>query len=319
MKTKTASLKEQRPLVALAKRQKTQWFGLFVLILCSLFLTPSCNPEAKWETKDVKVSMTIKTVSAGFVECSFSTNKDAYYLIALIEPWENYNPVANSKQFMQLALDSAYADYLLWRNDLLRNKEFNVAPFASHSLQYGAIEHFFTGLIPNHMYWVFAFPVNPETMKPVGQLVLEPIMTSQESTVAVKFDYRVKGNWDYIYPLDTCNMVHNHFPYIATTRDSLEIDPSLGPVLDLNMWVADQFLFPDRAKVFYGVKAVENDGVNSHLVFQEGHTYYTVISGFDFSLKQEAIYKFTWTKDCDIYFHDTDSTNLFREWMSQNE
>ncbi|MBQ7631727.1 MAG: hypothetical protein IJS82_03090 [Paludibacteraceae bacterium] len=306
MKTKTASLIEQRPLV--------------VLCLLSIVLIPlstSCNPEAKWETQGVEVSMTVKTVSAGFVECSFSTNKDAYYLIAITEPWEKFNPVDNSKQFMQFALDSAYADYLMWRSYLLREKEFNVAPFASHSLQYGTVNHFFTGLVPEHDYWVFAFPVNPETMKPVGALVLEPITTKKESSVAVSFDYRVKDVWDYIYPLDTLNNVHNHFPYIATTRDSLELDPTMDPVVELSLWVADQFLYPQYANVFYGVKAVENEGIDSHLAFEDGHTYYTVISGFDFSLKQEAIYKFTWHPGYEHYFHDNDSTNLFR--LSQNE
>ena len=131
---------------------KNKSFIVAVCILSALaVLSPSCNPEAKWETKDVKVDMSVKTVSAGFVECSFSTNKDAYYLIAITEAWENYNPMYNSKQFMQLALDSAYADYLMWRNYLLRDKEFNVAPFASHSLQYGSINHFFTGLVPEQL------------------------------------------------------------------------------------------------------------------------------------------------------------------------
>ena len=161
---------------------------IFLAIIIFQISLVSCSPEAPWETEGVEVRMQQKTVSAGFVEYDFSTNKDAYYLIAICEPWEDYNPVANPKQFMQLALDSAYAEYLLWRNDLLRAKEFNVAPFASHSLQYGQITHFFTGLIPDHDYWVYAFPVNPETMQPVGKLGGQPrpALSKSASTTASK-------------------------------------------------------------------------------------------------------------------------------------
>ena len=108
--------------------------SIFWFLSILVYVLSSCNPEANWETQDVEVYMTQKALSAGFAEFEFSTNKDAYYLIAICDPWEDYNPVANQKQFMQLALDSAYAQYLLWRNYLLREKEFNVAPFSSHSL-----------------------------------------------------------------------------------------------------------------------------------------------------------------------------------------
>ena len=286
-----------------------------ILCLVSIVLAlVACSPEAHWEKEDVEVKMTIENISAGFVECDFSTNKDAYYLIGLIEPWEDYNPVANSKQFMQLVLDSAYAEYLLWRNGLLRNKEFNVASFASHSLQYGQVHHFFTGLMLDTDYWLFAFPVNPSSMQPAGKLVLEPVKTSEISTVDIRFDYRVKGEWDYIYPVDTLGHINTHYPYIAITEDSAKIasDPDYkdNPLGYFLVWEADAFINPEKANVFYGVKAIENDGEQSHLQFEEGHTYYTGITGFDGLFKQMTIYKFKWTKGCEYYFHDTDSTNL---------
>ena len=290
---------------------KNIMFALWAICLFS-----SCGSEAKYETEGVEVRMTIQNVSAGFVECSFSTNKDAYYLIAICEPWENYNPVANSKQFMQLALDSAYAEYLFWRNDLLRDKEFNVAPFSSHSLQYCQIRHFFTGLKLDHDYWVYAFPVNPETMKPVGKLVLEHVHTSMESTVEMRFDYRVRGEWDYIYPIDTMGQIFTRYPYIATTIDSAVIaqdslNYSADPMMYFLYWEAQAFLYPEIATPYYGVKAILNDGEQSALVFEEGHTYYTGITGFDGLFKRLTVFKFKWTKGCDFYFHDTDSTNLF--------
>ena len=292
---------------------KTKVF--FGLSLLAVFFF-SCSPEAPWEKSDVNVTMNIKTISAGFVECSFSTDKDAYYLISIMEPWEDYNPVANSKQFMQLALDSAYAEYLLWRNDLLRAKEFNVAPFASHSLQYGDVNHFFTGLLPQQDYWVFSFPVDPQTMQPAGTLKLIPITTLEDSKMDVHFEYRVKGLWDYIYPVDSVGKINEHFPYIATTMDSLTLAKESIFTLEevayyFVLWSTERFLIPEQADVHYGVHVVKNDGDESSEVFEPGHTYYTALSGYDGSFRQTTIYRFKWTGDsCDYYFHDTDSANI---------
>ncbi|MBO4518773.1 MAG: FKBP-type peptidyl-prolyl cis-trans isomerase [Paludibacteraceae bacterium] len=53
---KTALLKEQRPLVTLAKRVKTKWIRRFILVLCplSLILIPSCkkNDWADWKVQN---------------------------------------------------------------------------------------------------------------------------------------------------------------------------------------------------------------------------------------------------------------------------
>jgi FKBP-type peptidyl-prolyl cis-trans isomerase len=48
-KIKTAPLKEQRPLISFAKRQKTKWLRLIIFVLCplSIVLCPSCK-ENKW-------------------------------------------------------------------------------------------------------------------------------------------------------------------------------------------------------------------------------------------------------------------------------
>ena len=292
-------------------------FSLFILH----FSLSSCNTEANYETKDVEVKMKIKNVSSGFIECEFETNKDAYYFIDICEPWVDFDPTTNPKQFMQLVLDSAYAEYLLWRNDLLRKKEFNVAPFASHSLQYGKTTRFFTGLTPYMLYWVYAFPVDPKTMTPVGKLVMENIVTSEISTVDVRFEYRVRGMWDYIYPVDTLGRINSGYPCIAITKDSLELTSDIAqygtPLPFFIRWEMDMFDHPQTADIFYGVKATENDGTQSTCVFEEGHTYYTGITGLDGVFKHMAIYKFTWNKDCVYYFHDTDSTNLYRKDMDK--
>jgi len=313
------------------KHLHTLLSGLIVLSLFSFqFSLSSCKSESAWEKEGVEVRIDIHKVSAGYVECDFTTNKDAYYLAAICQPWEDFIPTSNQKQFMQLALDSAYAEYLLWRNDLLRNKEFNVAPFSSHSLMYGQQHHFFTGLIPNREYWVFAFAVNPETMQPVSKLNIIPIRTDSDSNMDIHFDYRIIGQWDYIYPVDSTGKIYNHFPYIATTIDSITLvrDSDFIEMLDdigdmgehtilygvglyFAAWASERFLEPEITEVRYGVYAVKNDGIQSGDVFREGHTYFTALSGYDGSFKQTTIYRFVWTGDsCNYYFRDTDSANI---------
>ena len=292
---------------------------ILCFVLCVLSFTFfSCDPEARWETENVDITISVKTVSAGFIECSFTTSKEAYFLIAIEEVRDDFNPLAHQKQFMMLALDSANREYINWRHDLLKDGEFNVAPFASHSLQYGSTDHFFTGLLPNVEYWIYAFVVDPSTLKPCGRLHLLRVQTTGESIMDVHFEYRVKGVWDYIYPMDSTGNVFGQFPYIATTRDSLELVEEAAnnelvtdPNTYFTIWMFERFLSPEKADIFYGVKAVENDGVGSHLFFREGHTYYTGIGGFDGSFKQMTIYKFKWEgPETELYFHDTDSTNL---------
>lgn len=310
-----------------AKRSNRRLFAgltaIAVIALCAI----SCNPEAKWETNDVEINMSVSTVSAGFIECSFSTNKEAYYLVAIEPVRDGYNPMEHQKQFMMLALDSANVAYLKWRNELLQKGEFNVAPFASHALQYGYIDYFFTGLLPNSTYWVYAFVVNPETLKPVGKLYLQTITTTNESVMNIHFDYRVKGRWDYIYPVDSLNNIYGRFPYLATTCDSLtvveemaEMEADSAAVTLFAFWALERFLYPDSAEVFYGVRAVENDGWQSAEYFEEGHTYYTALCGYDGSFKQLTVYRFTWTGDsCNLYFRDTDPANIMLRFRQPGE
>ena len=88
----------------------------------------------------------------------------------------------------------------------------------------------------------------------------------------------------------------SYFPYVATTRDSLEIVASGvdDPISYFIILLMEQFTSPNPKYTYYGVKAVHNDGIASHLVFENGHTYYTGIGGMDGNLKQCALYKFVW-------------------------
>ena len=123
---------------------KTCHILIFHITILALLALVACNPEAKWTEDKVDITMDIETISAGFIECSFSTTKDAYYLVSIQPTTNEYNPMERQKQFMTLALDSAHLQYINWREWLLKEGEFNIAPESSHVLQYGAIDHFFT-------------------------------------------------------------------------------------------------------------------------------------------------------------------------------
>ena len=290
--------------------------GISVLcILYSVFFA-SCNPDAPWTTQDVTVRMHAKAVSAGYAEVSFSTDKDAYYFIDCVPVREGENPLDHPKQFMMLALDSAYTAYIEWRNWLLKSGEFNIAPFSSHMLQYGAVNHFFTNLKPETDYWVYAFVVDPQKQVPVGKLYLETITTPDHSIMDVHFDYRVRGQWDYIYPLNPDGKINNSYPYLAATRDSVYLadEAQQSPeeyFSDLFDFLAEMNYVKD---IRYGVQVVLNDGVDSDVLFELGHTYYTAIAGFDGVVGGGVIYKFTWLgEDYEAYFTNEDNIVTYGE------
>ena len=186
------------------------------------------------------------------------------------------DPVTDNMSFMQLILDSAYAEYEYWREGLENREVYPIAPFSSHALQYGAVQRIFTGLRPDTEYWIYAFVVHPDKRIPVGSLHLTALRTAEASQMEVTFDYRVKGRWDYIYPLDTLGNIDDRFPYIATTRDSAKLaeEPDYrGPEAYFIDWLAFRLADSDFADIHYGVRAIYNDGFDSWLEFQPGHTY----------------------------------------------
>jgi len=281
---------------------------LWVMGLLAL-LVLACNPEAKWATDDVTITITPYTISAGYIECSFATDKEAYYLIDCVPAEAGYDPTKpeNQKQFMMLALDSAYVDYLDWRYNLLKGGEFNIAPFASHSLQYGNIDHFFTNLDTLTNYWIFAFVVNPETMKPAGKLYLKEVTTTATSAMDVHFEYRVRGYWDYIYPLNPDGKINNHFPYLAATCDEEWLE-GITPEEYFEALFMGYSALDLKTVIRYGTNVVYNDGLNSDAEFEQGHTYYTAIVSYDGFMGNNVIYKFTWTgPDYEAYFKNEDS------------
>ena len=267
----------------------------------------ACNPEVAAHTEDVQITIEIEQVSAGFAQVSFSTNKEAFYLISIQPTQEGIDPQKIAKTFMLLSLDSAYVDYLYWRNKQLQQHIPFVADFSSHSLQYGNITHFFTLLQPSTEYWVYAFVVDPTTNKPAGKLFLETITTDSISKTPLQFEYRIRGYWDYIYPVDSTGEVVSTIPWVCETIDSITIREGGWRVPGEYFFARfKNVYYEDYERILYGIYAHENDGVGdgtSATHFQEGVTYYTGMAALDaplvFPLPRHIynIYRFTWRGD----------------------
>ena len=283
----------------------------------------ACNPEVVAHTEGVEISIDVEQVSAGFAQVRFSTNKEAFYLISIQPTQEGVDPQKIAKTFMLLSLDSAYADYLYWRNRQLQQHIPFVADFSSHSLQYGNIKHFFTLLQPGTEYWIYAFVVDPRTNKPSGKLFLETITTDSTSTIPLQFEYRVDGYWDYIYPVDSTGEIVSTIPWVCETIDSITIREGGWRVP--GEYFFERFknvYYEDYERILYGIYAHENDGVGdgtSATHFQEGVTYYTGMAALDaplvFPLPRHIynIYRFTWRGDS-TSFYLTPAQSLDGSW-----
>lgn len=292
---------------------------IITLLFVIVFIFSGCDPDSKYTTKKVNLEMDIIQVSCGFCEVQFSTDKNAYYYVAAEKVREGINPLNMSNQFMTLALDYAYKEYINWRYDLLYNGVKHIAEFSSHSLMYGNNDHFFINLEPDTDYWVYGFIVDPNTNSPAGDLVITTIHTDATSTKKVQFKYRLNGTWDYVYPLDESGQLDYFMPWVGESADSLKLRDELK-VGAPGHYFAERFNYlreSGEANIFYGMYAHDNNGYGdgtSNTLFEDGHTYYTAIACFDGPLilegeyKNYVIYKFTWHPDIKKTFTKEDDT-----------
>lgn len=295
---------------------------LGVLVLVCLV---SCKPdEVVAHTKDVEITIQVNQVSAGYANVEFTTNKKAFYLTGVHTVRKDIDDIQRvAKQFMLLALDSAYVDYLSWRNKQLQQMTPFVADFASYALQYGNTNQYFTRLQPKTDYWGYAFVVDPTTNKPAGSLFITSLTTDSVSRIPIWFEYRIDGCWDYVYPKDTLGEIDSHTPWVGETIDSLTLrEQGWETPGDYFLSLFDQVYKGDYKRILYGVYAHENNGVGdgtSITEFKIGTTYYTGMSSLDapviYPLDKNLydIYRFTWMGDTtDLYFTPVDCTG--GEW-----
>ncbi len=287
--------------------RQLQYIFLSAVVL-SVFT--ACDPEVK-AVSGMNVVIDINPVasSSGFIRCIFTPNKDAYYHIGIIPVSEAPDVTNNAavRTFMSLMLDKTYADYIYWRYDLLVNGSPYVAGFPTHSLQYGETDKMFTLLKPGTDYMIYAFVVDAKTNKPDGRLFTYNMSTTEKSLCKdTKFEYRVKGMWDYIYPVDgESGIVLTYVPWAGKTIDSLQMYDTgyyagyVSPRAYFMSEFNDYMEYQENDRLHLGIYAHNNDGVGdgtSETLFEEGHTYYTAITVMDGYFEDNAmvIYKFRW-------------------------
>ncbi|MGN0186909.1 MAG: hypothetical protein ACI392_04090 [Paludibacteraceae bacterium] len=302
---------------------KEKSYRFTTCVLCLLLFAAglcSCDPNAKAYTKHIVIDIDVQNISAGFVQVESRTNREAFYLISIQQAQENVNPQEIAKTFMLLALDSAYLDYLKWRNGELNKHTPFVADFASHSLQYGTTNRTFCFLQPDTDYWIFAFGVDPNSNKPFGQLFLKTITTKQTSVLTMDFQYRVRGEWDYVYPKDTTGEIISDVPWVGMTIDSIVLRETNCRVPGEFFVQTFQTYYDYKLDIIsYGVVAHQNNGNSegtTYTKFEEGHTYYSAFAILDGPITfppaetKYDIYRFTWYGDStDLYFTHKDCTH----------
>lgn len=292
-----------------------------VLLLCM----NACNPKAKAVSGNtVTVKMETQIISSGFIRVRFSTNKEAYYHIGIVPKEEvpDIKSASGAKGFMALMLDRAYAEYLLWRSDLLEQGMPYVAEFATHSLHYGTVDYDFTLLKPDTEYLIFAFPVNAQTNQPDGRLFVDNIATTKKSAYEddLDFEYRVRGYWDYVYPVSLKGELLNYVPWTGATADSVDLREAgyASPEAYFLELFSSYMLFQESDRVHFGIYIQNNNGEGdgtSFTDFESGHTYYSAIALMDGYLSQKAsvIYKFRWAgEDTQFLFNHEDG--LKTDW-----
>ena len=299
------------------------------LAAVGILMFTSCDPDVlAISGKEVKIDIRAGVISSGFMQFTFSPSRDGYYHIGIVRAEEapDSTSPASVKSFMALQLDRAYAEYMDWRVSLLEQNVQPVAEFPTHSLQYGAMEYNFTLLKPDTKYMVYAFPVNAKTNKPDGRLFTCFVSTEPKSSFEdLQFEYRVRGYWDYVYPVHKSHQSDSYelmsfVPWVGATVDSLNlVERNYGsPKAYFNETFTEYVLYEERERIHFGIDVRNNNGFNSGTsttVFQTGHTYYTGLTLMDGYLSQEtlSIYKFRWENDSTQYFF-TDSLKLATEW-----
>lgn len=311
-------------------------FAIACTAVVTLFLA-SCNynDKAIAYDKDIDLNMEIKQYSTGFAEVSVLSSKEAYYYITCQEVTPDSYPMLISfggedmivdvklssnlqKGLITQLLANEKQQYSAWRDSVSQTTE-HVTDFASHILHYTMGDHYFYHLKPNTLYWLYSFPINPETFNPIGDFFIKTFRTRTESIYSnIRFNYRVKGYWDYCYPIDPAtDMVVSTVPWVSQTVCTDSVDKTLYPTpLEYveHMFNAQRTNMVIRHGIYTHLNDGNGDGTSS-TQFEEGKTYLKAFSIYDGEINKTAldIYKFTWHgADTELFLTDQDSSPL--EW-----
>jgi len=292
-----------------------------------------CSTVAPYDTEDVTIDLQVVDVSAGYATLSIEPSKETYYLAGLVELDSGQTePAPDDVHFMNLQLDQANIDYLEWRHGLLEDKVPYIASFVDHMLYYGSVTHTVVHLVPGRRYCLYAFVVDPVTIKPVGSLFCKSFTTMDSSLKVVNFDYRIDDWWDFVYPVDSTGQIYSAFPYVVATvskdhllnyfgNDTTGNDNLNKPYTYFIMYMLSSNYSAsgyDESMIEYGVYSACHEYAEyapDSLVFEPGKTYYTGIFGADGMTNESQcqIYRFTWQPGMKQTFsHLTD--NVGKSW-----
>ena len=314
------------------KRSYVVRYAVCSILACAMIALVACNPEAK-AVSGPKVEIRIEPIfiSSGCMRISFTSSQEAYFYVGVIPAAEapDTTQATSVRAFMNRKLDVAYADYLYWRYDILEQEVPYVAEFATHSLQYSKVDYTFPLLTPNTNYMIYAFVVDAKSNKPDGRLFVQFVSTEQKSMFAdTRFEYRVRGYWDYIYPLSANGDIYSYAPWVGMTADSAELAQEMQEMSYVQPYSSAKDYFLDifgtykaydvTSRILYGIYVHKNDGVgdgSSSTLFEHGHTYYTALALMDGYLDKETItiYKFHWDDETTSYFFRKEQ-NLSTDW-----
>lgn len=148
-------------------------FKRAALLASLLILFSACEAELKTISKPVGIDLhiNVETLRATKVYVNATPEVDkVWYFWDVIKCEEIDESPRSEEQFMDLVIDGEYVDYLSWRHDKLMEGVPFIGNFASHSLSYGPTNYYFTELEPDTDYYVYAFCVNSDNNKPMGDL-----------------------------------------------------------------------------------------------------------------------------------------------------
>lgn len=294
----------------------------------------ACNPESiSYSGQKVKIDIDVTEASCAFIDVTFTPDKPAFYLSDIIEAVDGIDLDKVAPRFMNLALDSAYVEYVGWRHSYLMEDTEHIADFTSHSLNYGKVNITKNFLKADTKYWVFAFVVDNESNKANGRLFWKEVTTLKESKFSdTRYAYRVRGDWDYVYPYEPKKTIIDPETGKITLKDSALVKNVAWAGISADSLDLRKRAYEDPGAYFRevynglnnkssiihkGVYAHWNNGVgdgSTSTEFIQGHTYYTAMATLDGD--EEAsfdIYKFTYTgMSMELMFYDEDNT--FGSW-----
>lgn len=182
----------------------------FLMALSScLVLLCACNFESEMHflKKPVAIDILLRENTLGatkvYIE-AFPAHDEVYYVWDVVPCERLDNFKRSEKQYMELVLDGLYAQYINWRHQKLEAGEHYIGTFANQYLSYGKTHYFYTELTPDTDYYVFAFCVNSETNRPMGELTKKKFHTKAPASPNYRnemtIDFEVNGSKLLVIP-----------------------------------------------------------------------------------------------------------------------